>query len=430
MLEFLNLSTTQKSLKTAGITTDTGTAQGQGALASFGALLTQAANAGAENGTEAGGKLSQLAAMLGKFRTEAQESLAEVFPDGVITPGPQFDAWAQSMLTRLDGMLTEAGLDLAQVTQMLGSLDTLVDRLIGGEGGAMLAQAARTLVAGVGSETPVAATPVTVEQVAEAIEGIDAPDAATLSEALDLPDEPELRALIADLAKGQGGTTTEATGGAPDAAMLALGTEPQLAGDAEPANPLPDALKLLLAQVVAAPADRALPPDMQTLLNAPQPTAAPIISNIAATAPAQAPQQPASAPASNGFARNLAGQIRGVSFTEGTTRIELTPHGLGKMEIEIAADEAGKLRVVVRAENPSVLNAMRNDREMLVGLLRDGGTSVDDSAMSFEDLGQGRQPTAQNSAGQLATSAPLTADDEDDTPAAPVAEDGRLNILT
>jgi flagellar hook-length control protein FliK len=120
-----------------------------------------------------------------------------------------------------------------------------------------------------------------------------------------------------------------------------------------------------------------------------------------------------------------------VSFSEGTTRIELTPQGLGKLEIEISPDEAGKLRVVIRAENPAVLNAMRSDREMLAGLLRAGGTSVDDSAMSFEDLGQRRGTAGQDEAGTLAASAlPLADEDELPQETAPPVGDGRLNILT
>ena len=157
---------------------------------------------------------------------------------------------------------------------------------------------------------------------------------------------------------------------------------------------------------------------------------APLVNVVAATPAAPPAQTPAPAQ-HNGFARNLAGQIRGVSFSEGTTRIELTPQGLGKLEIEISPDEAGKLRVVIRAENPAVLNAMRSDREMLAGLLRDGGTSVDDSAMSFEDLGQRRGTAGQDEAGTLAASAPPVAD-EDELPqeTAPPVGDGRLNILT
>ena len=148
-------------------------------------------------------------------------------------------------------------------------------------------------------------------------------------------------------------------------------------------------------------------------------------------APVAPPPAPSQAPDPNhGLARNLAGQIRGVSFNEGTTRIELSPQGLGRLEIEIAPDETGRLRVVLRAENPAVLNAMRSDRDMLAGLLRDGGASVDNSSMSFEDLGQRRNPLAQDPAVPAARRAAAPEEEEQPQPETEVVEDGRLNILT
>lgn len=193
---------------------------------------------------------------------------------------------------------------------------------------------------------------------------------------------------------------------------------------------LPEAAaRALLIQAVAAPADKALPPEIQAMLT-PQatPTA---IGALAAPAPAQQSQTPAQAQA-NGFARNLGGQIRGVSFTEGTTRIELTPQGLGKMEIEIAPDDNGKLRVVVRAENAAVLNALRSDRDMLAGLIRDGGASVEDGAMSFEGFDQrgGTQARTEDHGAHLHDTRLSDDDDEEATAVAQMAEDGRLNILT
>ena len=159
------------------------------------------------------------------------------------------------------------------------------------------------------------------------------------------------------------------------------------------------------------------------------------VAVIAAVAEVSAPVQTSQPSPAQGLARNLAGQIRGVSFAEGTTKIELTPQGLGKMEIEISADEAGKLRVVLRAENPAVLNAMRSDREMLAGLLRDGGASVGEEAMSFEDFGQQGQAAQQGQQAGASSRLVLEDDAEPEIDIAPVAQpaiaaDGRLNVLT
>ena len=418
MLGILNFSAAPKVSAAATPALD-GTKHGpEEALGSFGALLAQIATGEGDEVAGADGRLTQLAAMLGQFRSEAQESLAEVFPDGVIVPGAEFNNWAKAMLIRLDTMLQGAGASAADLARVLDPMEGL---LAGDDAGRLLTQAAQTLM----GQTPGMAT-------GQAGQGAATADTLHLPEGVDLPDAAQVRAMFRAAADGTAeGASTTVDQAAVKAA--ALGNVAGAGGaEAEPATgaPLPDALRILLAQAVAAPADRALPPEVQTILSTPQANPAPLVNVVAATPAAPPAQTPAPAQ-HNGFARNLAGQIRGVSFSEGTTRIELTPQGLGKLEIEISPDEAGKLRVVIRAENPAVLNAMRSDREMLAGLLRDGGTSVDDSAMSFEDLGQRRGTAGQDEAGTLAASAPPVAD-EDELPqeTAPPVGDGRLNILT
>ncbi|MDG4648657.1 flagellar hook-length control protein FliK [Roseibacterium sp. SDUM158017] len=103
--------------------------------------------------------------------------------------------------------------------------------------------------------------------------------------------------------------------------------------------------------------------------------------------PSHAQASGAAAQAGPAFSRHLLAQVRGAHITEGGTRIELTPRGLGDIEIDMRHDEAGKLRIVLKAENPAVLAAFRNDRDMLIGALRDGGVAVDDAELSFESFG-------------------------------------------
>lgn len=406
------------------VQTGAAAAKGQGG---FAAMLAQIM-AGDGATPEAGGvKLGKLADILAKFRATAQDSLAEAFPDGVIVPGPVLNDWAKTMLAKLDGMLEQAGLTMGDLTQVLAPLDAnLLADALPEEAGAMLTRAARVLVQGTGQTVAApttTGTPAATPEIA----------AATVDPAL-----PEVAAAPLAEAGTAGARVTDLKARI-DAALKSQTVTGALA-DAAPADPaqalqtapLPDALRLILAQAMAAPADKTLPPEVQAILSAPQPTAAPLIASVAETAP-PTPQQQAPSP-QHGLARNLAGQIRGVNFSEGTTRIELTPQGLGTIEIEISPDEQGKLRVVLRAENPAVLNAMRSDRDMLAGLLRDGGTSVDDSAMSFEDFGQQRRAAGQETA--EAVNSRLTLDDgEVDEVAEPVQSqnpvvDGRLNILT
>jgi flagellar hook-length control protein FliK len=109
----------------------------------------------------------------------------------------------------------------------------------------------------------------------------------------------------------------------------------------------------------------------------------------------------AEVPSSPAFARHLATQVSGALISEGSTRIELTPRGLGDIEIAMRHDEAGKLRVVLKADNPAVLTAFRQDRDLLLGALREssgGEIAGSDVDLSFESFAghQSRQRSDQD----------------------------------
>jgi hypothetical protein len=143
--------------------------------------------------------------------------------------------------------------------------------------------------------------------------------------------------------------------------------------------------------------------------------------------PSEAGQPPAS-----GFARNLAQQIRSATLTEGTTRIALAPRGLGEIEIDMGPDEAGNLRIILRAENPAVLQALRGDRDGLLLALSQGGADVRDADLGFEDFSQRHRRDAEE------TDAPRGRSPERGIePAAPIGTEprriigaGRLDMLT
>ena len=137
-------------------------------------------------------------------------------------------------------------------------------------------------------------------------------------------------------------------------------------------------------------------------------------------------------PPASGFARNLTHQIRQASFSEGQTRIVLSPRGLGEIEIDMRPDEAGKLRIVLRAENPAVLQALRGDRDGLLLSLNSGGTDISDADLSFEGFGQHRRSApdlADGFAGRAAEQRPTDDNDPVLPPSRPAA-DGTLDILT
>jgi hypothetical protein len=212
---------------------------------------------------------------------------------------------------------------------------------------------------------------------------------------------------------------------------------------------LPTDLRVILVNALAQS-----PREISQLVGETTGAGANMTSQAIAAAPAMsavAPRPGTGARASS-FASNIAAQIKGVSFAEGTTRVELMPKGLGGIEIEIARDDAGKLRVVLRAENPAVLNAMRTEREVLVTMLRDGGTSVDDGAVSFESARDGREGQGQSQSGgrpamqqgggsnpqgnradpsaNEANDDPQPEDPNDANDGPIIGDDGRLNVLT
>lgn len=138
------------------------------------------------------------------------------------------------------------------------------------------------------------------------------------------------------------------------------------------------------------------------------------------------------APPRSGFARNVVQQIRGASFIDGHMRIALAPRGLGEIEIDMRADEAGKLRIVLRAENPAVLQALRGDRDGLLLALADSGAGVDEAELDFEDFSR-RQQSAPGFV-DVSHGRETEADPEEATLAATPARQtigaGTLDILT
>ena len=74
------------------------------------------------------------------------------------------------------------------------------------------------------------------------------------------------------------------------------------------------------------------------------------------------------------FAAALLGQVKAAEVREGTTRIELTPRGLGSIEVELKTNSDGSLAVVVRAENSHVLSSLREERDLLALAIGDTGT--------------------------------------------------------
>mgnify|MGYP000385926369 CR=1 FL=1 len=130
------------------------------------------------------------------------------------------------------------------------------------------------------------------------------------------------------------------------------------------------------------------------------------------------------------FAAALTDQVRSAEVSEGRTRIELSPRGLGSIEVDVTTAEDGTLKVVVRAENPVVLNSLRQERDLLAQAL--GGLDAGSlDLQSFSDS-SGQEPQGDRSPS-------LTAIGDDDMAEAAVEAAapqtaqigaGRLDIVT
>ncbi|WP_432254447.1 flagellar hook-length control protein FliK [Limimaricola sp. AA108-03] len=172
-----------------------------------------------------------------------------------------------------------------------------------------------------------------------------------------------------------------------------------------------------------------------TTVEAAQPAPRTLDAGVASRAPmepqAPPPPPPAAPQLASGFSRAVASQIRNATLNDGVTRISLTPGGIGEIEIDLTQED-GQLRVVIRAENQGVLQALRGDREGLAALLGNEGAGFDESQLSFEsfdrgnggDRGDGR-PTAIPAIENDAEAEPVAG------PATPSAGGaGRLDMLT
>lgn len=94
------------------------------------------------------------------------------------------------------------------------------------------------------------------------------------------------------------------------------------------------------------------------------------------------------------FSQAVVSQVRAVDFQEGITKVELTPRGLGSVEIEMKTNSDGSLSVVVRAENPHVLSSLREERDLLALAVSDAGQGT------FEFQGFSKEEQSQDQGGQ------------------------------
>ena len=126
------------------------------------------------------------------------------------------------------------------------------------------------------------------------------------------------------------------------------------------------------------------------------------------------------------FAAVLVNQVRAVDIQEGTTRIELSPRGLGSIEIEMRTNADGSLAVVVRAENDAVLSSLREERDLLAAIIGENASG----SLDFQEYSQGQndEQSGQNGTGLMSSSEEETADGPADE--TPIVNGPELNLVT
>lgn len=148
-------------------------------------------------------------------------------------------------------------------------------------------------------------------------------------------------------------------------------------------------------------------------------------SDLKAAAPSAETQ---AKPAPKPFADALISQVKTVEAKEGRTSVSLHPRGLGQIEIEVVTDKDSGTRVVVRVENPAVLQTLRDERQLLAqGLgFTDAGSFEFQQGFSDEGARDQQRSTAGFGGGIDDGAGPVTAGVQHKN----VVDDGQLDILT
>ncbi|MGH1447620.1 MAG: flagellar hook-length control protein FliK [Cognatishimia sp.] len=127
------------------------------------------------------------------------------------------------------------------------------------------------------------------------------------------------------------------------------------------------------------------------------------------------------------FSQAVVSQVRAVDFQEGTTKVELTPRGLGSVEIEMKTNSDGSLSVVVRAENAHVLSSLREERDLLALAVSDAGQGT----FEFQEFNKDEQSQDQGGQGfSGGTGSESIADSADVTSDTAKIGGGQLDLMT
>lgn len=410
----------------------TGSDAGSGTSAAQAGGLSQAGASGAEL---LAAKV-KLAAGLRRFEAEVQAAVASALAAGNSGQAQAIVTGAAKVLGALLGAT-----DSSAGTNAMAALEKSLSSSSDGKGGAES-----------GSEKSAGADP---QAEMEALFGWVS-SALGLVRPVQSGEPTESQTLLA-AASGVGTEGKAKTAGAADAAapdlaetLRALAAQPRAgqsaAAPGSGSQADPEAVRKLVQEVLAGAQPAEAAPVKETTVNAAATSAPPpdFFGLVAAGAQAQAAvpgsaahaqvaASAAPADVTGQAAARLSGlvtdQIRSASVDGGQMKIELKPRGLGEVEVEMKRDDSGKLQVVVRAENPMVLAALRNDQDRLSAILTGSGLAAAGSSLDFQDLG-GRGQAPQQDRQRSAAVRSSTGDEGEATDWQPTIGRGRLDIRT
>ena len=146
------------------------------------------------------------------------------------------------------------------------------------------------------------------------------------------------------------------------------------------------------ASTAVAPTHVQAPPQPDATVNAAAVTTAPAAS-ASVSAPAQVSAQlhiahQTAAPDVNALAFNIA------SKSEGGARhfdIRLDPAELGRVDVRLTVDDAGKAQAILSVEKPQTLELLQKDQGHLERALKDAGLDLSQNGLSFSLKGQQQQ---------------------------------------
>lgn len=210
---------------------------------------------------------------------------------------------------------------------------------------------------------------------------------------------------------------------------------PQMSAAANDSSPPEIALPPLEPQVTHPSSERApAPPAPQPVPEDAQPAGLtptkfePLRQAADAPAPAPAPAPIPAPPAPRQtppLLRNVLDRLSEVEIAEGKTRLLLRPKGMGVLEIDVARQIDGRLHLLIRAENPLLLDALRRESGAMSDFL---GTRGFDLSGGEPELSRYTPPEPETEAEVSAVSE--EPQDPDSPQSGPLLDGARLDLVT